>query len=304
MSSVALGAVTLDGASSKSFTQTTTMAVTTESFTTGSADNRLMMVGVSWNASASGSPYATISSVTFNGTALTHVGTADAGNSRAAAIYYLVNPPANTTGTVTVTFSKNFTTGIVVGVANFSGVDQTTPLDLAAKQQATGTSSATSVTVGVTTLGGDELVFDTVFGGGATAPTLTPGEGQSALWNVGSTNPSSGAAAGGGSTKAATSAGGTVTMSWSRASGGYMALVAVPINPASTDPNIMVTGALNVFRSLPGTYSAVQSYKVSGSNLTADITVAAPVDFEISTTSDSGFGSSLTLPQSGLRVLR
>lgn len=45
--------------------------------------------------------------------------------------------------------------------------------------------------------------------------------------------------------------------------------------------------------------SADQSFNVGGSNLTNDITVTAPTNFEVSTTSGSGFGSSVNLPQTG-----
>lgn len=45
--------------------------------------------------------------------------------------------------------------------------------------------------------------------------------------------------------------------------------------------------------------SAEQTFSVEGINLTADITVSAPTNFEISTTSGSGFGSSVMLTQSG-----
>ncbi|HRU91457.1 MAG TPA: T9SS type A sorting domain-containing protein [Candidatus Marinimicrobia bacterium] len=45
--------------------------------------------------------------------------------------------------------------------------------------------------------------------------------------------------------------------------------------------------------------SAEQTFTVSGTNLTADISISAPDHFEISKTSDSGFTSSLTLAQSG-----
>ena len=54
----------------KAFDLTSTSSpyiVTTDTFNTGSGENRLMMVGISWNASASGAPTATISSVTFSG---------------------------------------------------------------------------------------------------------------------------------------------------------------------------------------------------------------------------------------------
>jgi uncharacterized repeat protein (TIGR02543 family) len=67
----------------------------------------------------------------------------------------------------------------------------------------------------------------------------------------------------------------------------------------STDPTITTSGSLNTFGSEPGTPSAEQSYTVSGNHLTDDIVITAPADFEISTTSGSGFTSSLTLAESG-----
>jgi hypothetical protein len=45
--------------------------------------------------------------------------------------------------------------------------------------------------------------------------------------------------------------------------------------------------------------SANQSYAVSGTNLSADITITAPSAFQVSTSSDSGFGTSVVLTQSG-----
>jgi hypothetical protein len=63
-------------------------------------------------------------------------------------------------------------------------------------------------------------------------------------------------------------------------------------------PTITITETpLSEFSSEPGTPSTEQSYTVAGSNLTADIVITAPADFEISTTSGDDFGSSLTLPQ-------
>ena len=68
-------------------------------------------------------------------------------------------------------------------------------------------------------------------------------------------------------------------------------------------PTISITNTpLNPFSSELGMLSAEQSYTVSGINLTADIEIAAPADFEISTTSGTNFGSTATLPQSGGNV--
>jgi hypothetical protein len=45
--------------------------------------------------------------------------------------------------------------------------------------------------------------------------------------------------------------------------------------------------------------SSQQSFTVSGNDLTANVTVTAPTNYEVSTTSGSGFGSSVVLTQSG-----
>ena len=66
----------------------------------------------------------------------------------------------------------------------------------------------------------------------------------------------------------------------------------------SSVPTITVTGSLTPFSSQPGMASTAQSYTVSGSNLTADIVITAPTDFQISTDNVT-FDSSLTLTQTG-----
>ena len=69
---------------------------------------------------------------------------------------------------------------------------------------------------------------------------------------------------------------------------------------ASTTPTITVTGSTTSFDYFEGNGpSAEQSVTVSGENLTADINIAAPTNFEVSLTSGSGFGSSATISQSG-----
>jgi hypothetical protein len=65
-------------------------------------------------------------------------------------------------------------------------------------------------------------------------------------------------------------------------------------------PSITATGALNAFSTTSGTASAYQSYKVSGANLTADITVTAPSSYELCKTSGGTYTSGLTFtPSSG-----
>jgi hypothetical protein len=68
----------------------------------------------------------------------------------------------------------------------------------------------------------------------------------------------------------------------------------------SSVPTITATSSLTAFSAEVGVYSAEQNYTVSGINLTGNLAIAAPADFEISTTGGgNGFGSSLSLPPTG-----
>ncbi len=64
----------------------------------------------------------------------------------------------------------------------------------------------------------------------------------------------------------------------------------INVNPAT------ITGFTYVEGSGP---SAEQSFTIEGANLTSDISIAAPADYEISLTSGSGYTTPLTLTQSG-----
>jgi len=64
-------------------------------------------------------------------------------------------------------------------------------------------------------------------------------------------------------------------------------------------PIITTTGTLNAFTTCAGSASVAQSFTVSASNLTTNITIIAPTGFEVSTSSGSGFASSITINQSG-----
>ena len=97
-------------------------------------------------------------------------------------MYRLLNPPSGQLGTVTVTFSGSVTNGIVAGVANFTGVDQTTILGTPDGVGTDAQDDAPSVTL--TGLTGNQLVFDNVFMGASdNTQTLTLGSGQARLSN-------------------------------------------------------------------------------------------------------------------------
>jgi phosphodiesterase/alkaline phosphatase D-like protein len=269
-----VGVVELDSVSSGTEDGVSSITI---AHTVGTGANRLLLVGVSW--AMSGEDTQDISSVTFGGVALTEVDYMEGGQNRRDAIYYLTNP-ASGTANVVVTFSG--AVNAVVGAASFTGVDQTTPLGTAATANG-GQNGTTTATVNVTTEVGD-LVFDTV----AAGRTPTVGAGQTALWNIPTTagNIVHSAA----STEQATST--STTMSWNLADTATWGIVAVPIKaePDPTAPRITISGTpLSDFTSLPGTPSAEQSYIVSGSNLTDDIVITPPADFEISLSSGGGW---------------
>jgi len=75
----------------------------------------------------------------------------------------------------------------------------------------------------------------------------------------------------------------------------------IEVNCNSTLPTIILSPTtLTGFSYIEGAGpSAQQSFSCSGANLTNDITLTAPTNYEISTTSGAGFGTTITLTQSG-----
>jgi len=185
---------------------------------------------------------------------------------RYSAIYSLLNPPNGAAGTVTVTFSGSVSYGIVVGAANFAGVDQTTPLGT--PNGAGSGVNDTSPSVTLTGLYGDELVFDNVFqGASAESQTLTAGAGQTQLWNGWIANVRAAA-----STEQAT--GSSVTMSWTATSPSYWAITAVPINPGLAGPQPLYGD----IEPAPG-----GDCDVDGSDLAAWIAAGPPAEMDLTT---------------------
>jgi uncharacterized repeat protein (TIGR01451 family) len=189
--------ITLDTTSSAQ----TNASTLTFAHTTGIGTNRLMLIGVAISAQS-------VSSVSYNGLALTLVGKAeDSGSKPHAEIWSLVNPPS---GTFNVVVTAPSAGNIVAGATTFTGVNQANALGTS------GSAVGLSVSVSSAT---NEMVFDSACGTAA----ITPNAAQTQLWNL-----AQGSIYGGASTKPG-SAG--VTMSWT-SSGGKSAIVAVPIHPA------------------------------------------------------------------------
>ena len=154
--------VSVDASSNGS---TIDQASVTVSHTT-SGTNRLMMVGISMNPSGE-----SVSSVTYNGINLTHVGTQEDGAALARVEIWSLVAPDTGTHDVVVNFTDLGHKGASVGVMTFTGVDQTTALG--AFSGNSGLSASASTTVASAT---DDLVFGVVAVEKGTA--VTPGTGQ------------------------------------------------------------------------------------------------------------------------------
>jgi hypothetical protein len=193
---------------------TTAVDTFTVSHTT-SGTNRLMLVGVSLDPQDN----EVVSSVTYNGTPLTLVGSATHSNDARVEIWQLVAPDTGTYDVI-ITFDMDLSYGAVAGVMTFTNVHQSTPLGTFAG--ANGAPPGFSATVNVSSAA-NELVFDTV--SCETCTTLTVGAGQTEYWNLSQAGRS---AMGAGSTEPGAA---TVTMSWTLGSEDYWAIGAVPIKP-------------------------------------------------------------------------
>ncbi|MDX1404915.1 MAG: DUF6701 domain-containing protein, partial [Woeseiaceae bacterium] len=142
---------------------------------TTSGSERLMVVGVSI-ALGSGE---TVSSVTYNGDALTFQGSAQGpGNDSRVEIWTRVAPDVGTHDVV-VNLSASSHDGASAGVATFTGVDQTTPLGTFASDSGTGGSASFNVS----SAAGD-IVFGVVAVDDSTDYNLVPGSGQAEHWDL------------------------------------------------------------------------------------------------------------------------
>jgi hypothetical protein len=85
-----------------------------------------MVVGVSINLSLNAA--ATVSSITYNGAALTLAGAHnDATNTKRIEMWYMVGPAIGTNNVV-VTVASAAAVGVVAGATTFTGADQTSPV--------------------------------------------------------------------------------------------------------------------------------------------------------------------------------
>jgi uncharacterized repeat protein (TIGR01451 family) len=229
-------------------TGTATVAVTVSHTTTTTAD-RLLIVGVSINLT--NSTGATVTSVTYGGTALTQQGFHnDAGLTRRVEMWSLLAPASGTANVVVnVNVPTNATVGVVVGATTFTGVDQTLPMGAfvsadgaagACVASATPTSACNSQLNVPSVVNG--MVIDTLATG--EAPTVTASNPQVQQWNAVSGGFTNRDVTGTGSTRAGApslpvSELFSATSNWSQG--------AVPINPSTADIAVSTSVGSAVF---------------------------------------------------------
>ncbi|MBI4848420.1 MAG: Ig-like domain-containing protein, partial [Nitrospirae bacterium] len=229
-------AIAVDGTATNSSSTTSTVSW---SHTVGTGSNRLLVVGVSFDARNSN----TVSSVTYGGTALTNLRAEGTGANFARTEIWYLTAPASGSNTITVTIGGTATDKLnMAGAVSYTGVDQTTPFS--SNRGAAGTTaSAPSVSISSAT---GNLIFD-IFA--TYRPTTTPsqGAGQTLYWK--NTTQGTTGVNGGMSSKAGTSA---TTMSWTgratTGTGNVWSISAASIKAAIVDttaPSSSVTSPAN-----------------------------------------------------------
>lgn len=207
-----LGQVVVDNTSSVG--PITSGSTITVSHTTGSDDNRLMLVGIS-------SRSRNVSSVTYDGVLLDPIVVLEPGNRMYTYVYQMLDPTPGTADVV-VTFTANLTSTTTgsVGVMTFSNTDQVNPLGTAADNMANNSSPSVSVASSA-----NQLIFNVLTED--TRNVTGYGSGQTPRWYTSGLRPRSAA-----STKPATGA--STTMSYSLNNSTNWTTVSVPINPYPT----------------------------------------------------------------------
>ncbi len=169
--------VAVDSSTNSSATLNGTAATLTFTHTTAGT-NRLMLVAVSINIT--NGPTASVTSVTWNGTALARLGFHnDAANTRRVEMWYLLNPATGTTRNIVVTVNTtSVQEGVVAAATTFTGVDQTVPLGtFVSADGANGGAAAMDVPSVI-----NGMILDAVAVDGTQGITV-PGP-QTSRWNV------------------------------------------------------------------------------------------------------------------------
>jgi uncharacterized repeat protein (TIGR01451 family) len=231
-------AVNFDAVSSQTFTANGTTTPITLSHTTGSGDNRLMLVGISTRQRTIGglTQGDETEDVTYGGEPLIFVGSniADDGITY---IFMMVDPPS---GTATLSV-KNFNSTLasnnaaVIGVTTYSNVSRVNPIGTYTTSR--GNSATPTITIPSTTI--NQTVFN-VLSNNNSGLTVTDNSAQTLRWFSNSAQPTAA-----GNTKLASA--GSTTLSYTVSASNKWSLSGVAINPVRiSDLTIAKTADITV----------------------------------------------------------
>jgi len=266
LSRPAFGAVAIDTVSSGSISFVRTS--TNLTFTHTSAANTYLVVEVSLNINTTGQ---TITSVTYNGVAMTLLGGTTNGSNQRVAFYGLAVATAVTNGNVVITptaLTGTNRVGIVAGAITFTGADPTTPVGTPSFA-----ASAAAGTMATITVSGNPNQL--ILGAIATSrtATVTAGSGETQRWTAISTGGTANDVRGAGSTKTGAS---TVTFTETLSASSTWEMGAIPIYGAATGnlcANPGNDGVGNITSAVNSYYAP--SAAVTLSPGTASVTLAA-----------------------------
>ncbi len=187
--------------------------------------SNLLLVGIVSNHA---SIRRTVSSVTYNGVAMTRVDAQIWGSFGNTELWYLLNPTADGVSHNVVITMSGTGANVMACAIDVSGVDGTTPLGTAVKASGTGT----TVTVTASSAAG-EVVVDCAGSPGDAGPSgfgySAVGAGQTMIENTQSGTTASDALIGMSREAGAAS----VVMSWTQGAAKAYGTVAVPLKPAA-----------------------------------------------------------------------
>jgi hypothetical protein len=202
--------------------------------------NPVLIVGVILKNT--GSPAQTVASVTYNGVALTSIGTASTATPDVRVeLWRLINPSTGANYPVVVTLS-GASTAIIAGAVSLTGVHQATPIEASTFNRG----SSGTASVSVTTVSGNAWVMDVMGSKTDGGANIIAAVGRVERWNQSAgTGGGANRIRGTASTRGPIAAAGAVTMNWTLSSSRPWAMGAVAIKPATAGQVLTWTEIVN-----------------------------------------------------------
>lgn len=231
---LATNPVLFDATSSNVFNSGTTVSL---NHTTGSGNNRLMLVGVSTRERyiTVGTAGDGVTTVTYDGNNLIYLGHEQSNSEAVTYLFMLPDPPSGTNLPLSVTFTAALgaNNAAVIGIVTYSNVDLNNPVG--SYFSSPGNDASPTLTINSTKT--NQIVFN-VLAATAANTTVTPNSGQTQRWLQSTANRPTGG--GYGRLGSATS----TTFNYTLSSSQRWSLSGVAINPALVS-DLAVTKAVN-----------------------------------------------------------